>query len=294
MGPPPLVLGSTVWDWSRPYILGVLNVTPDSFSDGGRWLGVDAAVDRALAMVSEGADALDIGGESTRPGAAMITPEAERSRVIPVLAAIARRVSVPLSVDTTHREVAREALDVGASILNDVCMGDSAAELAAVVASAGGAYIAMHARGTPMTMATLARYDSPVTDVARELRSRVATIERAGVPPGRILVDPGIGFAKTPVQSIELLADLAPIRALGYAVCVGPSRKSFIAARGAYDPTWAMPEVTPANERQGGTAAAVTACVLQGVQVLRVHDVGVMRQAARVAHGVVQARARHA
>jgi dihydropteroate synthase len=280
---PPLTLDASVWDWSRPYVLGIVNVTPDSFSDGGRYGALDAAVAHAMALVEEGADALDVGGESTRPGAEPVSVREEMARALPLIEALASRVTVPLSIDTTKVDVARAALAAGATIVNDVGMGDAAEALGAVAADAGAAYIAMHARGVPGTMASLARYDDLHADVARELAARARALESAGVARGRILVDPGLGFAKTPAQSLALLANLAPLRALGYPVCVGPSRKRFIDAVEVYAPSWRVRATRP-DERAGGTAAAVTLAVLGGAAVLRVHDVATMRQAARVAH----------
>lgn len=272
------------WDWSRPYILGIVNVSPDSFSHDGRCT-VDDAVRHALALLAAGADALDIGGESTRPGAAPVDEGTELARVIPVIEALVSLVDVPLSVDTTRCAVAEAALTAGAEILNDVGMRDPLAALAAVAARSGAAYITMHARGTPATMRSLTDYDHVVRDVVQALEASAETLVRGGVARERILVDPGIGFAKTAVQSLALLGDLAPLVALGYPVCVGPSRKSFIDVPEAYDPAW---KVVPGDAvaRLGGTAAAVTAAVLQGAHVLRVHDVAMMRQAARVAHAM--------
>ncbi|MFO0610579.1 MAG: dihydropteroate synthase [Polyangiales bacterium] len=282
--PPTLQLRHARWDWSRPYLLGVVNVTPDSFSDGGR-VRTEDAVRHALALVAEGADALDVGGESTRPGAPPVTEAEELARVVPVVEALAARAGVPVSVDTTKAAVAEAALAAGAEVLNDVGMGDPPATLGTVAARAGAAYLAMHARGTPATMRALTDYDDVVHDVARALGATADALVAAGVARERVLVDPGVGFAKTADQSLALLADLAPVMALGYAVCVGPSRKSFIDAADAYDAGW---RVAPgaASARVGGTAAAVTAAVLQGAHVLRVHDVAVMRQAARVAHAM--------
>jgi dihydropteroate synthase len=282
--PPPLQFRRVRWDWSRPYVLGIVNVTPDSFSNDGRSTVADA-VRHALSLLAAGADALDLGGESTRPGASPVDEATELARVIPVIEALASQVDVPLSVDTTRCAVAEAALASGAEIVNDVGMRDPPDALGAVAARFGAAYIAMHARGTPTTMRALTTYDHVVCDVAQALAATAATLTRVGVPRERILVDPGIGFAKTAAQSLQLLADLAPVLALGYPVCVGPSRKSFIDAPEAYDPAWQVVPGEPVA-RVGGTAAAVTAAVLQGAHVLRVHDVATMRQAARVAHAM--------
>ncbi len=282
----PLVLGGVSWDWSRPYLLGILNLTPDSFSDGGQWLDPARAVERALRMVDEGADALDLGGESTRPGADPVSEEEELRRVVPVMEALARRVGVPLSVDTTKARVAREALAAGATLLNDVGTGDPPAVLGAEAARAGAAYIVMHSRQTPATMAQAARYTDLHAEVTAELGQRARDVVGAGVSPGRVLVDPGLGFAKTAAQSLALLADLAPLRALGYPVLVGPSRKSFIVSEAASCGGLWPRDASPADARLGGTAAAVVVAVMQGAEVLRVHDVAVMRQAARLAQAL--------
>jgi len=282
---PPVQLRSTTWDWSRPYLLGILNVTPDSFSDGGRYDNVSAAVDRAAAMVAEGVDAIDVGGESTRPGAPPVSAEEELARVIPVIESLASRFPQPVSVDTTKVVVAREALSAGASILNDVATGDAPEALGAVAAEYGAMYVAMHARGVPATMRSLAHYGDVVAEVCSELRAYVDRVLAAGVAPERLVVDPGLGFAKTAAHSLALLADLAALRALGYPVCVGASRKSFLVADEAHPPRWARDDSAPAD-RLGGTAAVVALSVSQGAEILRVHDVGVMRQAARVAHAI--------
>lgn len=282
--PAPLELRHTRWDWSRPYILGIVNVTPDSFSDGGR-IDPAEAVRHALSLLDEGADALDVGGESTRPGAPPVPESEELARVVPVIAALAARTRAPLSIDTTKPAVAAAALAAGAEILNDVGMGASPEALGAVAARGGAAYLTMHARGTPATMRQRADYDDVTRDVPRELARTADRLVAAGVPRGRILLDPGIGFAKTAAQSLALLGGLAPTLALGYPVCVGPSRKSFIDAAEAYDPAWAVRPSDP-RARIGGSAAAVTAAVLEGAHVLRVHDVATMRQAARVAHAL--------
>lgn len=287
VGAAPIELGDAVWDWSRPYLLGVVNVTPDSFSDGGAHLDPERAVAHALALVEQGADALDIGGESTRPGAAPVDAGEELRRVIPVIEALAARTRVPLSIDTTKAEVAREALRAGACLVNDVGTGDPPEAIGRVAARAGAAYIAMHSGGAPETEA--ARAASAYDDVARAVRdglARIATrLAEAGVARERIILDPGIGFAKTAAQSLAALARLDVLRGLGHAVCVGPSRKSFLVRPEAYPAAWGDDPTDP-TDRVGGTAAAVAVAVLQGAEVLRVHDVAAMRQAARVAHGL--------
>ncbi len=285
----PVQVGGATWDWGRPYVLGILNVTPDSFSDGGRFAGVDAAVERARMMVAEGADALDVGGESTRPGARAVDVAEELRRVVPVIAALRRAVSVPISVDTTKAAVARAALEAGASIVNDVGMGGEGAALARVAASYGAVYIAMHARGTPATMSSKDQYDDVVGTVVDDLRAFAERLQAAGVARDRIVLDPGLGFAKNAAHAFELLANVPALGALGYPVCVGPSRKRFLVSAESHPVGWQRDEAA-ADDRLGGTAAAVTLAVLGGARMLRVHDVRVMAQAARVAHAAATRR----
>lgn len=286
-GVAPIEVGEAVWDWSRPYLLGILNVTPDSFSDGGLFLDTERAVARGLALVAAGADALDIGGESTRPGATPVSPSLELQRVIPVVEALAARCRVPISIDTTKAEVARAALQAGARILNDVGTGDPPEVLGAVAAHAGAAYIAMHSRGSieSEAMRAASAYGDVVFEVRAALARFAARLVTAGLPRERILLDPGLGFAKTASQSLAVLARLGAIRDLGHAICVGPSRKSFLVRSEAYPGAWGE-DPAGVEDRLGATAASVAVAVLQGAEVLRVHDIGVMRQAARVAHGL--------
>ena len=255
------------------FIVGVLNVTPDSFSDGGRYLDPGAGVEHALRLAAEGADLIDVGGESTRPGAPEVSEEEELRRVIPVLERLAAaRFPVPVSIDTSKPEVARAALGAGAVMVNDVrALADP--ELARVVAESGVAVVLVHMRGTPRDMRDRAVYGDVVSEVRSELSGAMARAIRAGVREDRIVIDPGIGFAKTSEQSIELLARLPDLARLGRPLLVGPSRKSFLGAI-----TGAPPE-----ERLAGTLAAVTAAVLGGATFIRVHDVAASRQAARVA-----------
>jgi dihydropteroate synthase len=253
-------------------VVGVLNVTPDSFSDGGRYLDPDAAVEHALRMAAEGADVVEVGGESTRPGAQEVPEDEELRRVIPVLERLAaRRFPIPVSVDTSRAAVARAAIAAGAALVNDV-RGLADEALARVVAGAGVPVVLMHMRGTPRDMRDRAIYRDLVGEVKAELAQAVARAVRAGVREDRVVVDPGLGFAKTPEQSVEILARLPAFAGLGRPVLVGPSRKSFIGAI-----TGAPPE-----ERLPGTLAAVAAAVLGGATFVRVHDVAAARQAARV------------
>jgi dihydropteroate synthase len=256
--------------------MGVVNATPDSFSDGGRFLDAEAAAAQALRLAEEGADLVDVGGESTRPGAAAVPVEEEIRRVVPVIERLrARGFPIPISVDTSKGPVARAALRAGADLVNDVrALADP--DLARAVAEAGVPVVLMHMRGTPADMAERARYRDVAAEVAAELAGSMERAERAGVARDRILLDPGIGFAKTAEQSLELLARLGELRALGRPLVVGPSRKSFIGkVTGA-----------PVEARLPGTLAAVAAAVLAGAEVVRVHDVGPARQAALVAAAI--------
>jgi dihydropteroate synthase len=256
--------------------MGIVNVTPDSFHRGSRTGDRDAAVARAEALLAEGADLLDVGGESTRPGAAPVAAGEEGDRVVPVIAALrARGVVAPISVDTSKAEVARAALDAGADLVNDV---RALAEpgMAELVAGRGVPVVLMHARGTPADMQSRAVYRDVVGEVGAELAAALARAVAAGVHADRVILDPGIGFAKTARQSLALLAGLPRLRALGRPLLVGPSRKSFIGeVSGA-----------AAEDRLPGTLAAVAACVLGGAEFLRVHDVAAARQAARVAAAI--------
>ncbi|HET6923271.1 MAG TPA: dihydropteroate synthase [Anaeromyxobacteraceae bacterium] len=273
---PPLRIGSRVFAPPGPYLMGVLNVTPDSFSDGGRFLDPAAAVDRALQLAGEGADLLDVGGESARPGARPVPAEEERRRVVPVLERLAALgFAAPISVDTSKAEVARAALAAGAALVNDVSsLADP--EMARVVAGAGVPVVLMHMRGTPADMQSRARYRDVVGEVKAELAAALARAAAAGVSPERTILDPGIGFAKDAGHSVRILARLVDLAALGRPLLVGPSRKSFVG------------QVTgaPVEERLPGTLAAVTAAVLGGATFLRVHDVAAARQAARVAAAI--------
>ncbi len=255
------------------FVVGVVNVTPDSFSDGGRFLDPGAAVEQALRLASEGADLIDIGGESTRPGAPEVPEEEELRRVIPVISRLqASGFPVPVSIDTSKAAVAQAALDAGARVVNDVrALADPA--MARVVARAGVPVVLMHMRGTPRDMRERAGYADLLGEIRAELRAAMDRALAAGVGEDRIILDPGIGFAKTAEQSVEVLARLPELLSLDRPLLVGPSRKSFIGAiTGA-----------PSEERLPGTLAAVTAAVLGGATFLRVHDVAASRQAARVA-----------
>jgi dihydropteroate synthase len=269
-------IGARLFAGPGPFLMGIVNATPDSFSDGGRFLDAEAAVAQALRLAEEGADLVDVGGESTRPGAPAVPEEEEIARVVPVIERLrARGFPVPISVDTSKGAVGRAALRAGADLVNDV-RGLADPDLARAVAEAGVPVVLMHMRGTPADMAERAVYRDVAGEVAAELAGSMERATRAGVARDRILLDPGIGFAKTAEQSLELLARLGPLRALGRPLVVGPSRKSFIGkVTGA-----------PVEARLPGTLAAVAAAVLAGAEVVRVHDVGPARQAALVAAAI--------
>ena len=258
----------------RPLVMGVLNVTPDSFSDGGRYATVDAAADRAREMVAAGADLIDLGGESTRPGSEPVAAAEQIRRVIPVLHAC-RDLATTFSIDTMSAEVAAAAIDAGAALVNDVSAGrqDDPA-MAALVAARGCPVILMHMLGTVQTMQQDPKYENVVLDVREFLRDAARRFEAAGVRSGRVLVDPGYGFGKNFDHNLTLLRGLGRLVADGRPVLVGVSRKSFIGRLSG--------RTVPA-ERMMGTAAAVAWCVTQGAAIVRVHDVAAMLDVVKVA-----------
>ena len=255
--------------------MGILNVTPDSFSDGGEFLSARRAVSHALKLQKEGADLLDIGGESSRPGARPVSAAEEMRRILPVIERLSGKLRIPISVDTSKSVVAEAALSAGASLVNDVtALGDPA--MGRVVARYGVPVILMHMRGTPRTMRSKARYRRLVPEVLSELKRSVKKALACGIARDKILIDPGIGFAKSPEQSLTLIRRLGDFRKMGFPVVVGPSRKSFIG------------RVTggPEGDRLFGTAAAVALCVSNGADILRVHDVAEMRQVVLVTSAI--------
>lgn len=265
----------------RPCVMGVLNVTPDSFSDGGQYLDPSAASDRAAAMVAEGADVIDIGAESTRPGAAPVSPEAEWGRLGPVLSRLAGRLPVPISVDTRHPEVAARAIDAGADVVNDV-EGLRSEEMRRVVARSGAAAVVMHLRGEPRTMQKDVVYRDVRGEVFRWLAEATERARADGIPADRLLVDPGLGFGKSAPQSLELLLHVGELRCLGYPVVVGASRKSFLG--------WALDDEAVAGRTEAGLAAAVLAAE-RGASVVRTHDVGPTVRALRLVERLRRMRA---
>ena len=256
---------------SRAAVMGVVNVTPDSFSDGGRWLDADAAVAHGLALVAAGADLLDVGGESTRPGAAPVDAAEERHRIEPVIARLVAEAGVPVSVDTTKAAVAAAALDAGARIVNDVSAGRADPDLFALVAERGAGLVAMHMLGDPRTMQDDPRYDDVVAEVGDFLVARAAAARAAGIADAALAVDPGIGFGKTTAPNLALLAHLdALVARVGLPVVVGTSRKRFIGRvlAGLGGETGEP----PADRRDDGTLATTVWAAELGARVIRVHD----------------------
>jgi dihydropteroate synthase len=262
----------------RPLLMGIVNVTPDSFFDGGRFSDPQRAVEHALRLVEEGADLLDIGAESTRPGALPVDAREERRRLLPVVAAVAKAVAVPISVDTFKAEVARAAIDSGAALVNDVTAlrGDRA--MVDVVAETGAGLALMHMQGTPETMQQAPHYGDVVGEVARFLTERARFAIDHGVAKDRIALDPGIGFGKTLEHNLDLLANLHVLVESGYPLLVGPSRKGFIGQLTGQS----------VQARGWGTAGAVALAVEQGAHILRVHDVGAMKDVAKVAVAIAR------
>jgi dihydropteroate synthase len=258
---------------ARPLVMGIVNVTPDSFSDGGDFAESDAAIRHGLKLVEEGADIVDVGGESTRPGSAPVSGDEEWRRVGKVVAALARAGAL-VSIDTRHAETMRRALGDGARIVNDVTALTGDADSLDVVAGSSAGVVLMHMQGDPTTMQKDPHYDDVVADVAAYLAARVAACRAAGIAPERIAVDPGIGFGKTLEHNLQLLANCRRLRQLGAALLIGASRKSLIgklAGGGAV-----------AKDRLGGSLAAALAAVAQGADIVRVHDVAATRQALAV------------
>jgi dihydropteroate synthase len=262
----------------RTLVMGILNVTPDSFSDGGKFFDLQKAVAHALEMERAGADLLDVGGESTRPGSRGTSTEEELARVMPVLKALRGVLSIPISLDTRKADVAEAALSAGVSIINDISGLKTDSRTAEVAARHGVPLILMHMRGEPRTMQKAPFARTVIKDVTKGLRASIGKARKAGVPKSQIIIDPGIGFGKSFQQNYELLQKLPELGRLGYPLLVGTSRKGFLGASLARHGKPAPPE-----ERIWATAATVTASILGGAHIVRVHDVAEMAQVARVA-----------
>ena len=270
----PLPAGRSLALGERTLVMGIINVTPDSFSDGGMLLDPVRAVEAGERMAAEGADLLDVGGESTRPGAPALSEADERARVLPVIAALVKRVAIPVSVDTYKAAVADAALAAGASMVNDISALRYDPTLGTVVARHGVPLVLMHTRGRSHDMYQHASYHDVVGEALDELRESLAFAARAGIATDRMLIDPGLGFAKEAAHSYEVLARLDEFSELGRPILVGPSRKSFLAK--------AVGRTVPPAEREWATAAAVAASVLAGAHIVRVHAVAPMVQVVRV------------
>jgi dihydropteroate synthase len=251
--------------------MGILNVTPDSFSDGGQFFDTERAVERGLELANQGADFLDIGGESTRPGSDPVSEEEEIRRVVPVIERLCREVKIPLSIDTYKSSVARAALSAGACIVNDISGGTYDPHMLDTVRDSRATVVLMHVLGTPKTMQLKPVYNDVVTDVSEFLDKQSSLARERGI--NQIIIDPGLGFGKELHHNFELMKRLSTFLQLGFPILVGPSRKSFIGK--VLD--------LPVNQRLEGTAAAVTACILRGAHIVRVHDVKEMKRVAMVA-----------
>ncbi|NTV62776.1 MAG: dihydropteroate synthase [Oscillochloris sp.] len=286
---PSLTVGPSSFTWGeRTYIMGVINITPDSFSGDGllvRQGWVAAAVAQAQAQVAAGADILDVGGESTRPGSLPVPLEEELRRVLPVISALAKTVAVPISIDTSKAEVARQAVAAGATIINDVWGLTLDPAMPAVAAASGAAVVLMHNRSRPKDAVQEAglggryvgvEYENLMADVGRELRELCELALAAGVSPERIILDPGIGFGKTVEQNLELVDRLADLQSLGYPLLVGPSRKAFTG----------YGLKLPPDQRLEGTAAAVALLIDRGADIVRVHDIAAMHRVAALSDAI--------
>ncbi len=258
---------------TRPLIMGVVNITADSFYDGGRYLKPDRAIAHAMELVGQGADLIDIGGESTRPGSQFISEQDELDRVLPVVEELARRISIPISVDTTKSRVAQCALEYGASIINDVSAMTQDSAMASVIARSGAAVVLMHMQGTPQTMQLAPSYADVVGEVIQFLDARVQDAIRAGIARTNIVLDPGFGFGKLMFHNLELLRRLSSLLTLNRPLLVGLSRKAFIGT--IIDKS--------VEHREWGTAAAVALAVDRGARIIRVHDVAMMMDVVKMA-----------
>lgn len=277
-----------------PRVMGVVNVTPDSFSDGGRYFDPDAAVAHGLQLVRQGADLLDIGGESTKPGAEPVDAAEELRRVLPVIEGLREQADVPLSIDTMKAEVAAAAVARGASMINDVSGGTHDPALLDVAAESGAELVLMHRQGTPRTMQVDPTYDDPVAEVTARLGELIEGAVERGVPRQRLLADPGIGFGKRLEHNLALLANLGALRSLGVPILLGVSRKSFIGhitGNESQEDFLASGRTDRPRDRIGGTAAAIAlAAAAASADVYRVHDVGVMAEAIQVARAIAEAK----
>lgn len=283
MGPAndvPLPGGGVLKLSERAHVMGIVNVTPDSFSDGGRYLDHGAAVEHGLALADEGADVIDVGAESTRPGASPVDAEEELRRVVPVVETLAAKAGVPVSVDTTKASVARAAIEAGASIVNDVSAATRDPSMLALCAETAAPIVLMHMRGEPRTMQSEAHYRDVVGEILVYLEERADAARAAGISADRILVDPGFGFGKLVEHNLVLLRRLGEFRRLGYPVVAGTSRKTFIGR---------LLGDLPVEDRVEGTAATVALAIWNGASIVRVHDVRAMRRVVSIVEAAMNA-----
>lgn len=265
------IRGSVLTIDRRPLVMGIVNVTPDSFSDGGQFASADAAIAHGLALQAQGAEILDVGGESTRPGATPVSPDEELRRVVPVVRALAEQGRVPISIDTTKADVARACLEAGAHIVNDVTALEGDRGMAEVVRAAAAGAVLMHMQGTPATMQQAPQYNQAVPEILDYLRARLAALQDLGITAEQLAVDPGIGFGKTSAHNLEILGRLGEFGVLGRPVCLGVSRKGFLGR---------LLNQRPAEQRVAGSiAAALFAHARHAVHIVRVHDVQETRDA---------------
>lgn len=272
---------------SNPIIMGILNTTPDSFSDGGRYLDMDKAIAHGLELIGSGAGIIDIGGESSRPFSEEVSEDEEMERVIPVIKRLAKEIDIPISIDTVKARVAMEAIKAGASMINDISAMENDPAMAEVASKTGVPIILMHMKGTPKTMQVNPQYDDLMGEIMDYLESRINVALAAGIKKDKIILDPGIGFGKNINHNLILIKHLKTIQKLGYPVLMGPSRKSFIQkilsdSRG---------KTVQANdlEAEQGTMAAATACLMNGAQIVRVHDVKTFAPMARITAAIMNA-----
>ena len=262
---------------TKTYVMGILNVTPDSFSDGGEFNQTTSALDRAQKMIQNGVDIIDIGGQSTRPGAEQISLEEELNRVIPIIKAIRQQENIPISIDTTSAEVARTAIEAGADIINDISGGTYDENMFSIAAQLEVPIILMHIKGTPQTMQSLTNYQNLIVEIKDFLEQQIRKAIALKIKPSNIIIDPGIGFAKNVSQNIQLIQQLAQFKTLNSPILIGVSRKSFIG------------KITGRNnpkDRVWGTAAACCGAIANGADIIRVHDVSSMYDVAKVADAI--------
>ena len=276
-----LVIRNHLFSWGdRTYIMGILNVTPDSFSDGGEFKALDTALQQAQEMIKQGADIIDIGGQSTRPGAKQISLEEELNRVIPVVKSLRQQSDITISVDTTRAKVAQEAIKIGADIVNDISGATFDEAMLPTVAKMNVPIILMHMRGNPETMQSLTDYEDVLAEIKLFLQYRIDQALKLGIKKENLIVDPGIGFAKNYQQNINILRNIKQLKQLGYPVLIGTSRKSFIGQ--------ILNQKEP-KERVWGTAGSCSYAITQGADILRVHDVGVIADVAKVTDAICRA-----